>query len=300
VTPRVVVVGSVNLDLVVRVDQLPGPGETVTGGSFFRSGGGKGANQALAARKAGADVWLIAEVGADEMASEALADLDAAGVDLTGVFRSATAPTGVALITVDRRGENMIAVASGANAELGPARVEEAMRLVPDGGVVVVNFEIPDETLLAAAASAARTARQLVVNPAPARPAPDGLEAMRPLLTPNRDEAAVLAGIADPTNGARLLAARTGSPVVVTLGADGAILFDGGTATELAAPSVVAVDSTGAGDVFTGALAARLAAGQQVEAAVRWAVIAASLSTARPGARAAPDAEDVEQWLAGR
>ncbi len=197
-TPQVVVVGSVNLDLVVHVGHLPAAGETVIGGRFARSGGGKGANQALAAKRSGADVWLIAEVGDDEMASEALADLEEVGVDLAGVSRSTTAPTGVALIVVDQQGENMIAVASGANAELSPARVEEAMHRPPDGGVVVANFEIPDDALLAAAAAAARTGRTLLVNPAPARPLPDGLSAMGPMITPNRDEAAVLSGEDDP------------------------------------------------------------------------------------------------------
>ncbi len=296
-TPRVVVVGSVNLDLVIRVDHLPAPGETVTGGSFARSGGGKGANQALAARRAGADVWFIAEVGDDEIGSEALVDLDAAGVDLTGVSRSKTTPTGVALIIVDGGGENMIAVASGANAGLSATHVENAIQATPEGGVVVVNFEIPDEALLAAAAAAGRTGRQLVVNPAPARSLPDGLESMGPLLTPNRDEAAALTGEEDPNQSARVLGRRTGSPVVVTLGADGALLLDNGTPIEVGAPSVRPVDTTGAGDVFTGALASRLAAGRPVEAAVRWAVAAAALSTTRLGARSAPHVTEVEQSL---
>ncbi len=299
-TPRVVVVGSVNLDLVVHLDRLPGPGETVTGGQFSRWGGGKGANQALAARRAGAEVWLIGQVGEDEMAREALADLDAAGVDLTGMSRSKAAPTGVALIVVDQGGENMIAVASGANSELSAPAVEEAIHEVPDGGVLVVNFEIPDEALLAAAGTAGRTGRQLVVNPAPARPLPAALEAMGPLLTPNRDEAAALTGEEDPSDSARVLGGRTGSAVVVTLGADGALLFDDNNAAEVAAPLVRPVDSTGAGDVFTGALAARLAAGQPLEAAVRWAVVSASLSTTRAGARSAPDVTEVERWLGER
>ena len=215
-----------------------------------------------------------------------------------GFPRSSTAPTGVALIVVDQHGENMIAVASGANTELSPARVEEAMHRLPDGGVVVANFEIPDDALLAAAATAARTGRTLVINPAPARPLPDGLSTMGPIITPNRVEAAVLSGDDDPGRSAQALGALTGAAVAVTLGPRGAIVFDQGTTTEIAAPSVEPVDTTGAGDVFTGALAARLAAGQPPVEAVRWAVIASSLSTTRPGARSAPKAAEVDR-LAG-
>ena len=164
-----VVVGSVNLDLVVRVRTLPAPGETVSGGTFERHGGGKSANQAVAAARLGASVALVGAVGADELGAEAVARLEREGVDCSGIERLDDAPTGVALIVVDEAGENQIAVASGANARLDAAIVE---RGVPAAVVVLLGLEVPDEAVLAGARAAGG---RLVLNPAPARPLPDEL-----------------------------------------------------------------------------------------------------------------------------
>jgi len=268
----VLVVGSVNADLVVSVQTLPGPGETVTGGTLRRGGGGKGANQAVAAARAGARVRFVGAVGRDDLGEEALALLEAEGIDVSGVERCADAATGVAAIVVDAAGENQIAVAPGANARVsaGAARAA-AGRLGPED-VLLMNLELGDAPLCAAAQAAPGT---VIVNPAPARELPEAVLRRAPLLTPNQGEVEALGGLA-------ALAERTGAPVLVTLGADGVRLSDG---TRIPAPSVDAVDTTGAGDVFSGTLAAGLAGGLALHAAAEAAVAAAARSTESPGAR---------------
>ena len=285
--PSVAVVGSVNADLVVSVARLPQAGETVTGGTFARHGGGKGANQAVAAARAGAAVAMVGAVGADDLGEEALRELAAEGIDVAAVARLDDAATGVAAIVVDERGENLIAVASGANAELDGTLVEEAVeRLIERGtsGVVLMQQEIPEQVVVAGIAAARAAGWQAVLNPAPARPLPDDLAGV--ILTPNADEARALAGEDDVEAAAHALARRTGAPVLVTVGADGALLVAGDPGVErVPAPAVEVVDTTGAGDAVNGALAAELAAGRPLTAAVRFAMAAAALSTRAAGAR---------------
>jgi len=282
---RVVVVGAVNVDMVVAVERLPAPGETVTGGRFARHGGGKGANQAVAAARLGADVRLVAAVGDDELGADAVAALEADGVGVGGVVRRAGATTGVALITVDAAGENQIAVASGANATLDADAVRRGLVPLDGGGVVLLGLEVPDEAVVAGARAAAAAGCRVVLNPAPARPLPDEVLAAAPLLTPNAAEARALGG-------AEALAGRTGAPVLVTLGPQGVELVERGSARRLSAPAVEAVDTTGAGDAFNGALAAELGAGRGLEDAVRTALAAAALSTRAHGARDGMPARD--------
>jgi ribokinase len=286
--PRVVVVGSVNADLVVSAPALPGPGETVTGGTFARHGGGKGANQAVAAARLGAAVALIGAVGDDDLGAAALAELEAEHVDVSGVAREPGVATGVALIVVDGAGENSIAVASGANAVLDGARVAAGLHglVAGAGGVVLLGHEVPPDAVLAGARAAHAAGWTTVLNPAPARALPDELVALRPLLTPNAGEASALTGAADPGEAAAALAARTGAPVLVTLGAAGALLLADGRTERIAAPRVEVVDTTGAGDTLNGALAAELARGATLLDAARTAVAAAALSTQVAGARA--------------
>ena len=279
----VFVIGSINVDLVVRAETLPGPGETVTGGTFERHGGGKSANQAVAAARAGAAVRMIGAVGDDELGAEALAQLAAEGIDVSRVQRL-DAPTGVALIAVDAAGENQIAVASGANAALCAEAVEAALDGAA-GGVALLALEVPDAAVLAGARAARAAGLTVVVNPAPARPLGDELLALAPILTPNGGEAAALSGEDEPEAAARALAERTGAPVVVTVGADGALLVADGAVERIPAPAVEAVDTTGAGDAFNGALAAALAGGAALADAVREAVAVAAESVRRPGAR---------------
>jgi ribokinase len=284
--PRIVVAGSINIDIVAHVERLPGPGETVAGGRLERTGGGKGANQAVAAARAGGAVTLVGAVGDDDLGAVALEQLRAEGVDVSGVLRLPGVATGVALIAVDRDGHNQIAVASGANHAIEPAMVEPALAELSTGaGCVLASFELTDAIVLAAARAARAAGCALVVSPAPARPLPDGLADARPILVPNEHEAAELAGAEDAETAARQLAGLTGAPVVVTLGARGAIAVDGGDAVLLPAPAVRAVDTTGAGDVFTGVLARGLAGGDGLRSACARAVEAAARSVTVAGAR---------------
>ena len=279
--PRVIVVGSINTDLVVVGERLPAAGETVSGGHFSQHGGGKGANAAVAAARLGAHVTMVGAVGRDPFGDEALELLRGEGVE-TGWVARAEAPTGVALIAVDAAGENQISVAPGANAELGADAVERALRAA-GAGVVLTNHEVPLEARLAAARAADGP---VVLNPAPAREIPDELYALGPILTPNAGEAAELTGEQDPEAAACALAACTGTPAIVTLGARGVLCARNGSDTFLApAPAVTPVDTTGAGDAFNGALAVALAEGRELRDAVGFAVAAAALSTRAEGAR---------------
>jgi ribokinase len=285
---RVVVVGSLNADLVVAVRRLPRAGETVTGGTFARHGGGKGANQAVAAARIGARVAVVGAVGADPFGDEALRELAAEGIDVSAVAKLDGMPTGVAAIVVDEAGENQIAVASGANSALGGEAVEPALEALTKGadGIVLLGHEVPEAAVVAGARAARAAGWRVVLNPAPARPLPDEVIAAAPLLTPNADEARELAGEGDVEAAARALAARTGAPVLVTLGAEGALLVDGGERERLPALAVDVEDTTGAGDAVNGVLAAELAAGRPLREAAAFALAAASLSTRVAGARA--------------
>jgi ribokinase len=283
----VLVIGSINADLVVTLDRLPEAGETVTGGRFARHGGGKGANQAVAAARAGARVRFAGAVGDDDLGAAAIEQLAAEGVDVGAIARLDGEATGVALIAVDREGRNQIAVASGANARVDAALVARALEAAALGAadVVLLGFEVPDAAVAAGARAAAGAGARAILNPAPARDLPAGVLQAGVLLTPNGLEAAALTGETDAAAAARALARRTSAPVVVTVGADGALLADGDRIVEVRAPEVEVVDTTGAGDAFNGVLAAGLAAGAGVEDAARRAVEAASASVRRAGAR---------------
>jgi ribokinase len=278
----VVVVGSVNVDLVVAVHKLPGPGETVNGGTFARYGGGKGANQAVAAARLGSNVKFVGAVGTDELGDEALRSLEAEGVDVAGVTRLDDVPTGVAVIVVDERGENQIAVASGANGALTGDHVRQALQLAGTG-VVLLGHEVPPAAVEAGVETARAAGWTAVLNPAPSREMIDDLEGV--ILTPNADEACRLANANEPVAAATTLHQRTNAAVLVTLGARGALLVDEHGMDMLSAPSVKVVDTTGAGDAVNGALAAELATGRELHDAVRFALTAATLSTRVAGAR---------------
>jgi ribokinase len=264
---RVVVVGSVNLDLVARVGRLPAGGDTIAATGYRRVPGGKGANQALAARRLGADVALLAAVGKDEAAGEALALLAADGVGLSAV-RRVNGPTGVALITVDDTGENTIVVVPGANARL----TVEAAELV-GADAVLCQLEVPLETV-AAAAAATPPGALFCLNTAPAAAVPAAVLERADLVVANRAEFAAVEGL----DRAKLVA--------VTAGADGAVLRAGGREVARASsPTVTVVDGTGAGDAFTGALVVGLLAGLAQDAALRRACVAGAAAASRPGAQ---------------
>jgi ribokinase len=289
---RIVVVGSSNTDMVVRVPTLPRPGETVIGGSFFTARGGKGANQAVAAARAGGSVSLVACLGDDALGDETLAALAADGIAVDQVRRATDTRSGVALILVDERGENSIAVAPGANARLAPEQVAECADLLSPGDVLLVQLEIPIESVLAAARAASRAGARVILNPAPARELPQELLALVSVLTPNESEAARLAGVS--AGGAQALDAaatallRLGvGAVVVTLGAAGAYVATPERRETIDAFPAEARDTTGAGDVFNGAMAVALAEGKGLADAVRFANAAAAISVTRDGAQPA-------------
>lgn len=282
--PQVVVLGSVNVDLVVTLDRLPGRGETVSGGTLARHGGGKGANQAVAAARAGARTALVAAVGDDEAGRASIAELADAGVDCSAVATIEGVATGCALIAVDRAGDNQIAVAPGANRRLADFP-PEVLKGPP--GVLLVSFEAPDGVIAAAAREATACGWRVVVNPAPVRPLGPDLLASHPVVVPNEHEVVALADGTDPAEAARVLHERWGAPMIVTLGAAGALVIDEQGAERVPAPPVDAVDTTGAGDAFCGTLAARLARGDVLRVAVEVAVETASRSTLVPGARSA-------------
>jgi ribokinase len=280
---RVVVVGSANVDLVVTVPVLPRPGETVLGGDFLAVPGGKGANQAIAAARAGAECAFVGAVGRDAFGERLRENLIAEGVGVTRL-RRVDGASGVALIAVDADAENLIVVAPGANGTLSRLD-EEDLALVATADVVVCQLEIPLSAVAQAVAHAAATARRVVLNAAPARQVPPELLAAVDLLVVNQAEAATVAGHAGPPEElARELAELT-ARAVITLGAAGAVYADrSGQWLRVPAPRVTAVDSTGAGDAFTAALAVAWAQGRPVVEALRWACAAGAACAATRGA----------------
>ena len=288
----VCVVGSINIDLVVAADRLPHPGETVLGGRFSIHDGGKGANAAIAAARAGASVAMVGAVGSDDHGTRALAALEAEGIDTSRVRRLDTDPTGVALIAVGPRGENQIVVAPGANAawELDDGD-REAVR---SAAVLLTNHEVPAAIVVEAIRIADGAGRRTILNPAPAHALPSDVLRIGPILTPNEHELVVAIGN-DETEGALdELMDRHAGPVVVTQGPAGAMLAHGERRERFAgyaAPAVV--DTTGAGDTFNGVLAAWLADGASLDDAIRAANVAAGMSVAAAGAREGMPRRDV-------
>lgn len=298
---KIVVVGSSNTDMVVTVPALPRPGETVLGGAFYTAAGGKGANQAVAAARAGGAVTFVAAVGDDAFGAQALDGFRAAGIDTTLVFTLPEVPSGVALILVDERGENSIAVASGANALLRPHHIEQARAAIAEADVMLVQLETPLETVAAAVGLAAQHGTRVILNPAPAQPLADALLRQVSVLTPNTTEAALLTGLpldAEPGTVATALQARGVETMLITLGAAGVYLAAAEGREHLPAFAVAAVDTTGAGDVFNGTLAVALAEGQPLREAARFACAAAALSVTRRGAQpSAPHRDAIVRML---
>ncbi|HEY7936075.1 MAG TPA: ribokinase [Candidatus Limnocylindrales bacterium] len=286
---RVIVVGSVNIDLVVRSARLPAPGETVTGGSFEQHPGGKGGNQAVAAARLGASVHMIGAVGVDWFGEDARLALAIAGVDVTGLVADPDAATGIALILVDDAGENVISVASGANLAIGSDAIQRELGRLGSlaGDVVLVSNELVPAAAATALTGGSAGGARTIFNPAPAAGVDPAWFESVDLLTPNRGELWRLAGVepgSDVVAAARGLAVR--EAVIVTLGSEGALVVPNeGEPWSAPAIPVDVIDTTGAGDAFNGALAASLAEGRALDVAVRRAVAAGGLATTRVGAR---------------
>ena len=289
---RVLVIGSSNTDLIVQSENLPSPGQTVMAETFSTLPGGKGANQAVAAARAGAHVTFVARVGSDAFGLQALRRLEAEGIDTTCVLKDPDLPSGVASILVDGRGENVIAVVPGANAALSPVQIDAAASLFERVSVCLVQLETPLPTVLHAVSLAKENAVPVILNPAPGRKLPPELLSDLFLLTPNETEAEILTGILPDTEetarqGADVLMDLGVENVVITLGARGALLATDRETVMVPAPAVDARDTTGAGDAFNGALAAALFRTRPLAEAVAFANCAGALATTRIGAQSA-------------
>ena len=300
---KIVVVGSSNTDMIVKLPRLPKPGETIGDGAFSTAAGGKGANQAVAAARAGADVGLVARVGGDSFGEQAITGFVGDGIDVEHVTRDPAAPSGVALIFVDEKGENSIAVAPGANAGLTPNDVEAAEELITGADVVVMQLETPLETVERAATLAREHGARVILNPAPAQPLSDEILGNVSILTPNESEAELLTGIqvegdAGAEEAARALVARGVETVILTLGSRGAFVFESESGELVPGFEVDAVDTTAAGDVFNGSLAVGLAEGMPLARAVGFANAAAALSVTKLGAQpSAPTRAEIDTFL---
>lgn len=288
--PQVLVIGSVNTDMVIKGRQLPRPGETVLGGRFIMAAGGKGANQAVAAARLGADVTLVAKVGRDIFGDQAIENFQREGIRTDCILRDEDNATGVALILVDDGGENVISVAPGANHALSPSEIAALADRIRAADVLMLQLEIPMDTVCAAAKIADGAGIPVILDPAPAAPLPEGLLSHVAYLTPNESETERLTGIPvrDETS-ARKAAARLldagAHCVIVTLGAEGALVAGPNGVSLVPSERVEAVDTTAAGDAFNGGLAHGLAGGMTLERAVRQACLVGALSATRLGAQ---------------
>ena len=300
---RLVVLGSVNADHVLRVPHFPRPGETLTGHSYQVVPGGKGANQAVAAARLGAEVSFIARIGDDAIGHQMKAGFAQDGIDVSAVEQDETLPTGIAIIYVSDEGENSIGISAEANGALSPAMVKRFEPLIADAHTLLLQLEVPLESVLEAARLARSQGTRVVLNPAPAQPLSGELLALVDLITPNQTEAELLTGIkvTDKTS-AREAAARFHqmgiAEVMITLGSQG--VYCSNAARQMLVPGfkVAAVDTTAAGDTFNGALLAAELAGDDFNAAVRFAHGAAALSVTRLGAQSSiPAKAEVDAFL---
>ena len=290
---KVVVVGSANTDLTIRSEKIPAPGETVVGGVFSTAAGGKGSNQAVAAARAGGSVTFVARLGADSLGAEAIKGYEKDGIDVSAIVRDPEHATGVALIMVDANGQNSISVALGANDALSPENVDAAADAIRSADVVVSQLETPIETVAHAAKLAFDAGVPFILDPAPApsKPLPESLLQHVTIIKPNEHEASALTGIdvtddSSAFNAADRLLALGVKLAIITLGESGAVLVsNSGLRAKLASLRVKAVDSTAAGDAWTGAFAVALAEGRSPEAAADFATKAAAISVTRAGAQ---------------
>lgn len=300
---KIVVVGSSNTDMIFKVPRIPKPGETLLGGVFHTAAGGKGANQAVAAARAGGNVVFIARVGKDMFGEQALRNFQADGIDTRFVVQDEEAPSGIAGIFVAADGENSIAVAPGANARLSPKDIERAEEAFKGADVVLLQLEIPLETVTAAAKLAKKHGASVILNPAPAQKLPSELANSLDYLTPNESEAEILCGVCVGTEAsidqaAEQLRQKSGATVIITLGPSGVFLCDEGVKSRIPSFRVQPVDSTAAGDVFNGALAVALAEGRPIFEAIRFAQAAAAISVTRLGAQpSAPHRKEIIEFL---
>jgi ribokinase len=287
---RIVVVGSANTDMVIKTERIPRPGETVLGGEFILAAGGKGANQAVAAARLGASVTFVARVGEDIFGDQAIHNFEQEGIDTKYVFRDSGSPSGVALIIVDQKGENVISVAPGANGRLSQEDVEQARSAIVKAQALLLQLEVPLPTVRAAARVAFEAGVRVILNPAPAQELDIDLLRHVSVLTPNETETERLTGVRVSDEQSALKAASMlhdagVESVIITMGAEGSFISSGSTRCIVPSRKITAVDTTAAGDAFNGALACALSEGASLEAAVSLANFAGALAATRLGAQ---------------
>ncbi|WP_080905979.1 ribokinase [Parabacteroides sp. Marseille-P3160] len=287
---KILVVGSSNTDMVIQTKHLPRAGETVIGGTFFMNPGGKGANQAVAIARLGGKVSFICKTGSDIFGHQSQQLFEEEGIDTSYIFSDSRNPSGVALITVDERGENCIAVASGANANLLPADLAYAEEVIGQADFILMQLEVPIETVEYVAKIAYEKGKRVILNPAPARPLSKKLLSHLSIITPNETEAEIISGVKitdlhSAEKAACVIAGLGVEQVIITLGAKGALVYNPPQVELVPAYRVEAVDTTAAGDVFNGALAVALSESRTLIDAVRFACKASAISVTRVGAQ---------------
>ncbi len=286
---KILVIGSSNTDMTVKTRSMPKPGETVVGGVFTSGAGGKGANQAVAAARLGGDVSLVCKVGRDVFGDNAVKGYEAEGLDTSGVLRSAQ-PSGVALITVDEKGENCIVVAPGANMDLTVDDVERSADRIREADILLLQLEIPVASVLRAAEIASEAGVCVVLNPAPYAEVPEELFRHVTLFIPNETELSSFSGVevtdeASAVRACRVMMDKGVAKLIVTLGSQGSLIYDGVNPIHIDPVPVKAVDSTAAGDTYCGALCVALSEGEDLVSAANFASRAAALSVTRMGAQ---------------
>ena len=297
---QILVVGSCNTDMVIKAAHLPRPGETILGGTFFMNPGGKGANQAVAIARLGGSVTFICKTGSDIFGHQSQQLFEEEGINTSYVFSDSGNPSGVALITVDEKAENCIVVASGANANLLPSDLAKAEEAIELADLILMQLEVPMETVCFVADIAWQKGKKVILNPAPAHPLPADLLHHLYLITPNETEAEMITGVKitddiSAVEAARVLSGMGVQHVIITLGSKGALICSDGEAEIVPALKVEAVDTTAAGDVFNGALTVALSEGRNLKGSVRFACKASAISVTRVGAQSsAPYRNEVD------
>lgn len=287
---KILVVGSSNTDMVIKARHLPRPGETILGGSFFMNPGGKGANQAVTIARLGGLVTFICKTGSDIFGHQSQQLFEEEGINISYIFSDSEHPSGVALITVDENAENCIVVASGANANLLPSDLNKADEAIAEADLILMQLEIPMETVEYVAEQGHRLGKKVILNPAPAHPLSPSLLKHLYMITPNETEAEMISGIkitdeASAIEAAKVLVHMGVQNVIITLGSKGALAYCDKNVEMVPALKVEAVDTTAAGDVFNGALTVALSEGRSLPEAVRFACKASAISVTRVGAQ---------------
>jgi ribokinase len=300
---KIVVIGSSNTDMVIKVPRLPRTGETILGGKFYTAAGGRGANQAVSAARAGGDVTFVARVGNDMFGDRAIESFKTEGINTDHIVKDNDLPSGVAEIFIDDNGHNLVAVASGANMNLSVYDIINAKQAIMEADIILMQLEVPLKTLEYAAKLAEDAGKRFILNPAPAMQLPISLLKKISVLTPNEKESELLTGIRvededSAEDAGRILLSKGVAKVIITLGSLGALVLDSSGSELVTGFKINPVDTTAAGDIFNGALAVAIAESKNIFEAVKFANAAAALSVARMGAQSsAPNRDEILKFM---